>query len=131
MEKVVRAILFEASLFKSIIPLQKLLELCPNKCRKSVKTAKNSPHQVAVCTSGCRINILTKIISALTSLKGTSVSPDALNAKINYFTQMMMKEKVHLVHYRQILKKRQTTVPVSMSAKPSPERYDPRRDLRS
>ena len=130
MEKEVKIILCESSIFQSITALQALLKSCATKCQRIIKKGPNYQQQVAVCTAQCKVKILSKIVAALTAMKGSGVSQKTLEAKISYFYSRLEKQKVELVHYRQKLKNRQIKVPVAMSAKPSPERYNPRADLK-
>ena len=122
----VKVILFENSIFASITASKQMLNACSEKCRRGIKKGPNSNYQVQCCTSACKIQAYTKIIGSLQSLKGGAASPQVLNKKISYFTVQLQMEKGKYAKYRNQLKKRQTTVPVSMSMKPSPERWNPK-----
>ena len=120
-------ILYENSIFVAIAASKQMLNTCSEKCQRSVKNGPNYNFQVKVCSSACRIRAYTKLIATLNSLKGGAISEGILNKKIAYFTQQLQQEQSKYKTYRNQLKKRQTTVPVSMSLKPSPERWNPKK----
>ena len=121
-----KIILFENSIFASIAASKKMLSACSERCRNSIKNGPNSNFQVQCCTSSCKIKAYTKLIAALQALKGNIANEGSLNKKIMYFSSQLQLERSKYMKYRTQLKKRQTTVPVSMSSKPSPERWNPR-----
>ena len=62
----------------------------------------------------------------LQAMRGRGISEETLNAKIIYVKTRLDNEMINIVRYRNGLKKRQSTIPVSMSMKPSPERPEPK-----
>jgi len=127
MKKLLEQFLLEKSVFGTITLYQNLLNNCSDKCRSIIKNNKNYQSQVSVCTSTCKIHNLRNLLKALNAMKGSGVSDEILQTKIMYTTMRLEKEIKKLMLYRQNLKKRQTKIPVSMSLKPSPDRYDPRK----
>ena len=115
-------VLYENSIFSAITASKQMLNVCSERCRRAIRNSGNFNNQVSVCTSNCKINSYMKLIAALRNLQGTGVSQEVLNKKIEYFTLQLAKEKQKYAHFRANLKKRQTTVPVDQSMKPSPER---------
>jgi hypothetical protein len=120
-------ILSENTIFGTIALYQNLINNCSNKCRKVIRNSKNYQSQVSVCTSSCKVHNLKKLLLSLQSMAGTGASNDILNTKIMYIRSKLANETKKLLAYRRGLKKRQTTIPVNQSLKPSPERYDPRK----
>jgi len=120
-------ILYENSIFVAVAASKQMLNTCSQKCQKGVKNGPNYNFQVKVCSSACRIRAYTKLIATLTALKGGAVSEGILNKKIAYFTQQLQQENLKYKAYRKQLTTRQTTVPVDMSLKPSPERWNPKK----
>jgi hypothetical protein len=118
--------LSEASIFGAMAINQNILNQCAEKCRNAIRNDKNQQSRVSVCTSGCKVKYLQKLMSDLQMMRGRGVPEETLNAKIIYVKTRLDKEMMNLTRYRSRLVKRQTTIPVSMSLKPSPERPDPK-----
>jgi len=120
-------ILFENSIFAAITASEKMLGTCTAKCQRGIKNGPNFNFQVQCCTSTCKIRGYTKLIASLQSLRSSAISEEILNKKISYFSAQLQKERMKYGKYRMQLKKRQTKVPVNLSSKPSPERWNPRK----
>jgi hypothetical protein len=122
-----KIILFENSIFASITSAKQMLSICSEKCRRSIKNGPDYEQKVSCCTSACKIQAYTKLIASLCSLRESSISKQVLNKKIAYFQSQLVAERQKYATYRESLKRRQTTVPVDLSMKPSPERWDPKK----
>jgi len=118
--------LHEASIFGAMAINQNILDQCAEKCRNAIRNGKDYQSRVSVCTSGCKIKYLQKLMADLQAMRGRGISEETLNAKIIYVKTRLDNEMINIVRYRNRLKKRQTTIPVSMSMKPSPERPEPK-----
>jgi len=116
----------EASIFGAMAINQNILNQCAEKCRNAIRNGKDYQSRVSVCTAGCKIKYLQKLMIDLQSMRGRGISEETLNAKIIYIKNRLDNEMQNILRYRNRLKKRQTTIPVSMSLKPSPERPDPK-----
>jgi len=127
MNTLVETILRENSIFQTITSTHKLLKSCSDKCRNVIKNDSNYQSQVSVCTSRCKIQALNKAIMLLNSMYGSGVSQKTIKTKIMYLTLRRNNEIMRLKRYDERLKKRQMTIPVSQSLKPSPERYNPKK----
>lgn len=125
MKTLIEQILAEASIFGTVVLYQNMIKQCSGKCQQSIKNGKNYQSQVSVCTSMCKIRYLRNLLTALQSLRGSKISDQVLDSKIMYVQARLQKEIKKLNGYRSNLKKRQTTTPVNMSLKPSPDRWDP------
>ena len=119
--------LSESSIFGAMAINQNIMNQCAEKCRNSLRNDKNYQSRVSVCTSGCKVKYLQKLLVDLQAMRGKGMPENVLNSKIIYIKNRLDKEMANLFKYRNGLKKRQTTIPVSMSMKPSPERFDPRK----
>jgi hypothetical protein len=122
----IKNILFENSIFSAVSSLQQILSTCSERCRNSIKNGPNYNYQVQCCTSNCKINIYTKIITALQNIKPNIENQAVVNKKLVYYTEQLQKEKIKYQKYRGELKRRQSKVPSNLSLKPSPERWDPK-----
>jgi len=123
----VKSILLERSAFRAINAYQNVVRGCSHRCRNKVKNNSNYPQQVTVCTSQCKVNMITKIIAGLIALKNTATNVDnkSLETKIMHFQSQLQDEQVKLTNAQEVLKARLRTIPVALSTKPSPERYKP------
>jgi hypothetical protein len=120
-----RTILFENSVVSSAFAAKKMLAGCAAKCQRSSKKGPDYDYTVKVCTSSCKINGYSKLISSMSSMRGGAIQPQVLNKKISYFQKQIKLEKVKYAKYREQLKARQRKIPVAQSLKPSPERWNP------
>jgi hypothetical protein len=107
----------EASIFGAMAINQNILNQCAQKCRNAIRNGKDHQSKVSVCTSNCKIKYLQKLIHDLQLMRGRGTSEETLNAKILYVQTRLDKEMINIVAYRNRLRGRQTTVPVSMSMK--------------
>lgn len=122
----IKNLISENYAFSLIALLEKSLSNCSERCRNSIKNGPNYNYQVQCCTSNCKINIYTKIITALQNIKPNIENQAGVNKKLVYYTEQLQKEKIKYQKYRGELKRRQSKVPSNLSLKPSPERWDPK-----
>lgn len=116
--------LLESTIFQVVASIQNALKLCSNKCRNSFKNGPNYQQQVSVCTSRCKIQKLSIAVGQLQKMAMSNPADKTLQTKMMYFRNKRNNEIMKLQSYNNKLKKRQTTIPVSMSLKPSPDRTD-------
>ena len=118
----------EVSVFEAVSSTQNDFKLCSDKCRKSFKNGPNYQQQVSVCTSRCKIQQLTLAMRQLqVSIKPGVPTNNVLQTKLMYLKNRRDNEIMKLTSYNNKLKKRQTTIPVSMSLKPSKEILHPQK----
>lgn len=102
-----------------------LLRQCFDQCSKRIINNKDYSKKMAVCISACKIKEYSKIIAKLEMWEKTKKFKNyEINQKLKYFKQQLNKERYKYTTYRQKLKKDQTTIPVNLSTKPSPERWN-------
>lgn len=126
-KEIVRSILLESSIFETISNFQLVIDSCADKCQRFIRNGPDYPHQVSVCACKCKIRAIRKLLSALVSMRGSGVPQKPLQTKILYFQTKLKKEEQRLIRAMATLRKREDTIPVDLSLKPSPERYDPKK----
>ena len=109
---------------------RKKISAVTEECQRSIKNGPNYPQQVAVCTNMKKIVLIKKLIGTLQRYASVPGLDRTANTLLIRYKQLLMKCTAKLINARKTLVKRQRTIPVAMSNKPSPERYNPRREAR-
>lgn len=109
---------------------RKQISDCAEQCRNSIKNGPNYTQQVSVCTNTKKIMLIKKLIGILQRYSTIPQYQKNANSMIIQYRLKLNDLNSKLISSRKTLKMRQTKVPVALSAKPSPERYNPRKDLR-
>lgn len=109
---------------------RKLISDCADQCRKSIKNGPNYTQQVSVCTYTKKIVLIRKLITILQQYSAVPQYQKNATTMIIQYKLKLNDLSSKLMSARKTLKTRQVKVPVALSTKPSPERYNPRKDLR-
>ncbi len=106
---------------------QSKIDQCAEWCRTRTKNDKNYLSKVSVCTSICKAKNLNELSMKLQRLKSLQPNNTLIDSKIINVKLRLEKEMLKMNKFKSNLKRRQTKIPVDLSLKPSPERYDPRK----
>lgn len=109
---------------------QQQLSSASSFCQRSIRNGPDYPQEVSVCTLTKKIQMISGLLGMLNGYKNIPIYVQKANTFSMHYTMELNKLNQQLVSAKSNLLKRKQTIPVSMSTKPSPERYNPNREIR-
>jgi hypothetical protein len=122
--KLIKTILMESAIAAIVKKHNEKIESSSAVCQRAIKNGPNYPQQVAHCTSAAKIRILRSLLANLNNLRGSGVSQKELETRIINTKLRLDGEMKRYSNSKSVLLARLRTIPVSLSNKPSPERYE-------
>lgn len=109
---------------------RRMISDAPQHCRNTIKNGPDYPHRVAVCSYIKKISLVQHLLGILRNFSKNPRYQKNANTMIVKYKLKLNQLKQKLIETRKTLNKRLNTVPIALSSKPSPERYNPRAELK-